>query len=41
MINDKGASAADILQLIHDVQDMVMEKFGVRLEPEVRIIGEF
>lgn len=41
VINDKGASAADILQLIHDVQDMVMEKFGVRLEPEVRIIGEF
>ena len=39
IINDAGASAADIEQLIADVQAGVAEKFGQRLEPEVRIIG--
>ena len=34
------ATAADILQLIHIVQDEVQAKFGVTLEPEVRIVGE-
>lgn len=33
-------SAADILELIHIVQTEVRERFGVILEPEVRIIGE-
>lgn len=41
VINDGGSSAADILQLIVDVQRIVMEKFGVMLETEVRMIGEF
>ena len=34
------ATAADILALICIVQDEVMAKFGVQLEPEVRIVGE-
>ena len=38
VINRGGATATDILQLIHLVQDVVFEKFGVKLEPEVRII---
>ena len=38
VINKGGATATDILQLIHLVQDVVYDKFGVRLEPEVRII---
>ena len=33
------ASAADIIELIHIVQDEVKARFGVTLEPEVRIIG--
>lgn len=41
VINAGGATAADILQLITDVQDTVQKKFGVRLEPEVKMIGEF
>lgn len=41
VINIGDATAADILQLIHDVQDRVFEKFGVRMEPEVRMLGEF
>ena len=34
------ATAADILALISVVQDEVKAKFGVALEPEVRIVGE-
>lgn len=39
IINDTDASAADIEQLMLDVQAGVAEKFGQLLEPEVRIIG--
>lgn len=39
IINDQGASAADIESLIADVQRSVAKKFSVKLEPEVRIIG--
>lgn len=41
VINREGATAADILQLITDVQDIVQKKFGVRLETEVKMLGEF
>ncbi|MGN0721507.1 MAG: UDP-N-acetylmuramate dehydrogenase [Anaerovoracaceae bacterium] len=39
VINRGGATATDILQLIALVQNTVYDKFGVMLEPEVRIIG--
>ena len=41
VINRGGATAAEIRQLIRDVQERVEEQFGVRLEPEVRFLGEF
>lgn len=40
IINRGGASAADIVDLMRLVQNTVFDKFGVRLEPEVRIIGD-
>ena len=40
VINRGSAAAADILQLIQDVQDIVYERFQVRLEPEIKIIGD-
>ena len=40
VINIGGATATDILQLMEIVQAGVYEQFGVKLEPEVRIIGE-
>lgn len=40
IINRGDATATDILQLMHLVQNTVYDQFGVRLEPEVRIIGE-
>lgn len=41
VINKEKATAAEIRQLISDVQDKVEEQFGVRLEPEVKFTGEF
>lgn len=39
VINKEGATATDILQLMALIQNTVYDKFGVMLEPEVRIIG--
>ena len=39
VINRGGATAADVCTLIHDVQRIVQEKYGVVLEPEVRFLG--
>ena len=41
VINKDNAVSADIRQLITDVQEKVETQFGVRLEPEVKFIGEF
>ena len=41
VVNAGNATAADILDLIREVQEKVQVRFGVRLEPEVRIVGEF
>ena len=38
VINKGGATATDILELIRLIQNTVYDKFGVALEPEVRII---
>lgn len=38
VINRGNATAAEVRQLIQDVQERVQEKFQVRLEPEVRIV---
>lgn len=40
LINKGGASCADMLMLIREVQRQVKARFGVDLEPEVQIIGE-
>lgn len=41
VINKDRATAEDVMKLIGDVSDRVEERFGVRLEPEVKRIGEF
>lgn len=40
VVNIGGATAADVLQLIADVQEKVYAAHGVRLEPEVLVLGE-
>ena len=36
---DEGGSADDVLALIEEVQRLVEERMGVRLEPELRLVG--
>ncbi len=38
VINYDNATSSDVLTLISDVQNVVYDKYGVKLEPEVRII---
>lgn len=40
IVNAGGATARDVLELMARVQQAVFERSGVRLEPEVRILGE-
>lgn len=39
IVNLGKAQAADVLQLIAEVQQMVKDRFDVNLEPEVKIVG--
>ena len=41
VINKGGATAKDVQLLMKEVADRVEERFGVRLEPEVKMLGEF
>ena len=41
VINRGNASAAEVMELMRQVEDKVEENSGVRLEAEVRRIGEF
>ncbi len=40
VVNVGGATAEDVVNLIHEVQKRVKEAHGVELQPEVRMIGE-
>jgi len=39
VINQGGATCADVLELIRQIQEKVWEEKGVRLEPEIKMIG--
>ncbi|MCM1106011.1 MAG: UDP-N-acetylmuramate dehydrogenase [Blautia sp.] len=41
VVNTGGAAAADVLRLMRDVQEKVRAAFGVQLEPEVKLLGDF
>lgn len=41
IVNHGDASSADIVDVFNHVQDTVLERFGVLLEPEVRFAGHF
>ena len=41
VINKDNATAADIVELMKQVADIVKDKFGVELEAEVKRLGEF
>lgn len=41
IVNINGATATDYIELIEHIQEVILAEFGVELEREVRIIGEF
>jgi len=41
ILNTGSATAADVVGLMDKVSRVVMEKFGVTLEPEIKLLGEF
>ncbi len=41
VVNNGGATASEVKQVIDNVREIVFTKFGVILETEVRFIGEF
>ena len=41
IVNEGEASSADIVDLIHRAQRVVEEEFDIKLEPEVRLVGEW
>ena len=41
ILNADNAKAADVYALIRRIEESVLERFGVRLEREVKLIGEF
>ena len=40
IVKTGDATARDFLDLIATIQTVIKEKFGVSLEPEIRILGE-
>lgn len=41
VVNKGGATAADVRELMRRVNERVQQQFGVSLEPEVKMLGEF
>ena len=41
ILNVAGAAAADVYRLIRRIEERVFERFGVRLEREVQLVGDF
>jgi UDP-N-acetylmuramate dehydrogenase len=41
IVNLGGATAADVIRLIRRAQSAVYERFGVRLEPEIQMVGDW
>jgi UDP-N-acetylmuramate dehydrogenase len=39
IVNLGGASADDVLALMAEMRDRVRERFGIELEPEIRVVG--
>jgi len=41
IVTEEGAHAVDVVRLIRAVQELVSDRFGIELEPEVRLVGDF
>ena len=41
VVNEENATAKDVRELMRQVDMRVFEQFGVHLEPEIRMLGQF
>jgi UDP-N-acetylmuramate dehydrogenase len=41
IVAEQGALAADVVELVRSLQDLVAARFDIRLEPEVHLVGDF
>jgi UDP-N-acetylmuramate dehydrogenase len=41
IVNEGGAAAADIYDLLEEIREAVRGKFGVTLELEIKLVGDF
>lgn len=41
VVNDEKGTSKDVMQVMKHVDEVVFHRFGIHLEPEVRIIGEW
>jgi len=41
IVNHGGATAKDVLRLLHDARDTVLDLHGVELKPEIKFLGSF
>jgi len=41
IVNHGGATAKDVLRLLHDARDTVLDRHGVELKPEIKFLGSF
>lgn len=41
IVNHGGATARDVLRLLHDARDTVLDRHGVELKPEIKFLGSF
>ncbi|MFA5976255.1 MAG: UDP-N-acetylmuramate dehydrogenase [Elusimicrobiota bacterium] len=41
IINEKNARASDVQTLMKQIQQTVFDRFGIQLEPEVKLVGEW
>jgi UDP-N-acetylmuramate dehydrogenase len=41
IVNEGGARAADVQALMDEMRRRVLERSGIRLEPEVKLVGEW
>jgi UDP-N-acetylmuramate dehydrogenase len=41
IVNDGGARAADVWSLVQNVRTAVKDTYGIRLQTEIKFLGEF
>ncbi|MBN2040162.1 MAG: UDP-N-acetylmuramate dehydrogenase [Spirochaetes bacterium] len=41
IINNSGATSEDILNLINEIKEVILNKYNIKMETEIRVLGDF